>query len=110
MKEPGGYLLVGLGAPVGAVRAEILRRRDQDASLTVLIEPAQTGEVADADDAWVFTRLGPVGFVALIRRISWRRFDRVYQFRDCGFSWLKYCVWPRPPWFYISEIGAEHDL
>ena len=104
VSEPGGRLLVGLGAPGGALANAIGRHRD-DVSLTVLISPAQQDEATGADEIWVFTRLGPIGFLALIRRISWRRFERVDQFRTGAFGWLKYCVWPRPPWFYLPGNG-----
>ena len=104
VSEPGGCLLVGLGAPGGALANAIGRHRD-DMSLTVLIGPSQQDEATGADEIWVFTRLGPIGFLALIRRISWRRFERVDQFRTGAFGWLKYCVWPRPPWFYQSGNG-----
>ena len=40
VSEPGGRLLVGLGAPSGALANAIGRHRD-DVSLTVLISPAQ---------------------------------------------------------------------
>lgn len=108
VSEPGGRLLVGLGAPRGALAEAIGRHRD-DVSLTVLISPAQQNEAYEADEIWVFTRLGPIGFLALIRRISWRRFERVDQLRTGSFGWLKYCVWPRPPWFYLTELGGGHD-
>ena len=104
VSEPGGRLLVGLGAPGGSVANAIGRHRD-DVSLTVLISPGQQDEATGADEIWVFTRLGLIGFLALIRRISWRRFERVDQFRTGAFGWLKYCVWPRPPWFYLSGNG-----
>ena len=104
VSEPGGRLLVGLGAPGGSV-ANAIGRHSDDVSLTVLISPAQRDEAIGADEIWVFTRLGPIGFLALIRRISWRRFERVDQFRTGEFGWLKYCVWPRPPWFYLSGNG-----
>lgn len=109
VSEPGGCLLVGLGAPRGALAEAIARRRD-DVSLTVLISPAQQGEAHDADEIWVCTRLGPVGFIALIRRISWRRFERVDQLHPGTFGWLKYCVWPRPPWFYVTAHGAPETF
>ena len=109
VSEPGGRLLVGLGAPGGAVAHTICRHRD-DMSLTVLISPAQQDEAIGADEIWVFTRLGPIGFLALIRRISWRRFERVDQFRTGAFGWLKYCVWPRPQWFYLSGNGEGPNL
>lgn len=104
VSEPGGRLLVGLGAPGGAL-ADAIGRRHDDVSLTVLISPGQQNEATGADEIWVFTRLGPIGFLALIRRISWRRFERVDQFRTGAFGWLKYCVWPRPPWFYLPGNG-----
>ena len=104
VSEPGGRLLVGLGAPGGAL-ADAIGRRRGDVSLTVLISPGQQNEATGADEIWVFTRLGPIGFLALIRRISWRRFERVDQFRTGSFGWLKYCVWPRPPWFYLPGNG-----
>ena len=109
VSEPGGCLLVGLGASGGALANAIGRRRD-DVSLTVLISPAQQDEATGADEIWVFTRLGPIGFLALIRRISWRRFERVDQFRTGAFGWLKYSVWPRPPWFYLTRDGAGDKL
>ena len=109
VSEPGGCLLVGLGAPGGALANAIGRHRD-DVSLTVLISPAQQDEATGADEIWVFTRIGPIGFLALIRRISWRRFERVDQFRTGAFGWLKYCVWPRPPWFYLTRDGAGDKL
>ena len=84
VSEPGGRLLVGLGAPGGALANAIGRHRD-DVSLTVLISPGQQDEATGADEIWVFTRLGPIGFLALIRRISWRRFERVDQFRTGAF-------------------------
>ena len=43
VSEPGGCLLVGLGAPGGALANAIGRHRD-DVSLTVLISPAQQEE------------------------------------------------------------------
>ena len=105
VSEPGGRLLVGLGAPRGSVAEAILARRT-DVSLTVLISPAQQDEAVGADEIWVCARLGPIGFFALIRRISWRRFERVDQFTTGSISWLKYCVWPRPPWFCLTSDGA----
>ena len=108
VSEPGGRLLVGLGAARGALAEAIVRHRD-DVSLTVLISPAQQDEAHEADEVWVFTRLGPIGFLALIRRISWRRFERVEQLRTGSFGWLKYCVWPRPPWFYLIGYGGALD-
>ena len=109
VSEPGGRLLVGLGAPGGALANTIGRHRG-DVSLTVLISPGQQDEATGADEIWVFTRLGPIGFLALIRRISWRRFERVDQIRTGAFGWLKYCVWPRPPWFYLSGNGEGPNL
>ena len=109
VSEPGGHLLVGLGAPQGAL-AEAIRKRRADTSLTVLINPAQQDEATSADEIWVCARLGPVGFFALVRRISWRRFERVEQFTTGSFGWLKYCVWPRPPWFYLARKGADNNL
>ena len=108
VSEPGGRLLVGLGAPRGAL-AEAIGLHGDDVSLTVLISPAQQNEAYKADEIWVFTRLGPIGFLALIRRISWRRFERVDQLRTGSFGWLKYCVWPRPPWFSLIQPGRGHD-
>jgi hypothetical protein len=35
--------------------------------------------------------------LALIRRISWRHFDAVYQTNQQP-RWLKYLIWPRPHW------------
>ena len=108
VSEPGGRLLIGLGAPSRALANAIGRHRDA-VSLTVLISPAQQDEATGADEIWVFTRLGPTGFLALVRRISWRQFERVDQFRTGTFGWLRYCVWPRPPWFYLSGNGEGSD-
>ena len=102
-------MLVGLEAPGGAL-AEAIRHRRDDVSLTVLISPAQRDEAVGADEIWVCARLGPIGFLALIRRISWRRFERVEQFRTGSFGWLKYFVWPRPPWSYLTSTGEGSNL
>ena len=74
------------GGAHAAVQVEVSFRR---------VVPA--GPAACADEVWIYAPLGLRGFMALMRRISWRRFDGVVQPMAQPY-WLKYLVWPRPPW------------
>ena len=102
--EFGGILLIACGVPQGSL-STVLGRLEQTAPatpITVLAYPAQAEELADAGistgDIWWLSRSGPQGFLALIRRISWHRFDIVYHPRSEGLGWLKYFIWPQPLW------------
>ena len=101
VQEPGGLLLIGLGLGDDALQAAIQTLYARSSSLTVLVSQVQAKHaariVAEADEIWVYAPLGLRGFIALMRRISWRRFEAVYQPMRRPF-WLKYLVWPRPPW------------
>lgn len=103
IKEPGGILLVALGMSAQEIEEAIAALYPISSSLTVLA--AQHNDVLrKADEVWVYAPLGLRGFLALIRRISWRRFDGVYQPRKTPL-WLKYLIWPRPLWHYaLSEV------
>lgn len=102
IKEPGGALLIGLGLSADALRAAIQTLYPHYSSLTVLIDPDNRAAAQEADEIWVYAPLGLRGFMALMRRISWRRFDIVVQPHKRP-HWLKYLVWPRPPWVYELE-------
>lgn len=97
IKEPGGVLLIGLGMSALALSEAIEMLYPQAASLTVLADEANRRSAAAADEVWIYAPLGLRGFMALMRRISWRRFDGVVQPMAQPY-WLKYLVWPRPPW------------
>jgi hypothetical protein len=75
-------------------------------SVTVLALPRQKNHLDLADEVWWLERLGPLGLIAMLRRISWRRFDAVYQPIETasrnGYSWLRLFVLPRPKWHYTS--------
>lgn len=90
-------LLVGLGLSQEELRDMIARLYPQSSSLTVLVAGHAVDAAAQADEIWVYAPLGLRGFMALIRRISWRRFEAVYQPAEKP-VWLKYLVWPRPLW------------
>ncbi|MGC6511780.1 MAG: hypothetical protein ACON4J_03310 [Parvibaculales bacterium] len=108
LAEPGGIWLIVLGLPNDRVEELIrgVRGRFTDISITVLIEPQQKSAATAADEVWVFNRLGPAGLLALLRRASWRHFDRVYHFPDLSgtrrHAWLKWLIWPRPDWISVD--------
>ena len=96
IKEPGGVLLVALGMAEADIEAAVEALYPTASSLTILATH-ESPATAKADELWVYAPLGLRGFLALIRRISWRHFDAVYQpNRQPG--WLKYLIWPRPHW------------
>ena len=96
IKEPGGVLLVALGMVEADIEAAIETLYPTTSSLTILASKNMAA-LAKADEVWIYAPLGLRGFLALIRRISWRHFDAVYQpNRQPG--WLKYLIWPRPHW------------
>ena len=107
-KEPGGVLVILLDLPDAEIEATLTRFLD-DAninSVTVLALPRQKNHVALADEVWWLERLGLLGLIAMLRRISWRRFEAVYQPHQAasrsGYSWLRFFVLPRPIWHNTS--------
>ena len=105
VRWPGGVLLVAVGMSPANMRAAIdhlsAPLSDNASSLTVLADSAnaETARAMAVDEVWVYHQLGLRGFLALIRRISWRHFDRVYQPVPAALPLLRFLVWPRPPWF-----------
>lgn len=102
--EPGGVLLVGIGLTEPELARLTAEMYPTYPSLTVLVSAAQQSHGFDADEIWVIDRLGLRGFLALIRRISWRHFDLVIDATAGQAWWLKYLIWPRPP--YVSMAPA----
>ncbi len=96
--EPGGVLLITMGLSLPEARAAIEQYYAAASSLTLLIDPRQTALSDLADEVWVYGPLGAAGFLALIRRISWRHFDMVLQPSCEALPWLRFFIWPRPPW------------
>ena len=103
--EPGGILLITMGLDMVTARAEIERLYPQASSLTLLIGPDQGSLGELADEAWTYGPLGFSGFLALMRRISWRHFEAVYQPAPKALPALRFLVWPRPPW-HMDKIGG----
>ncbi|MGB0343508.1 MAG: hypothetical protein ACPGGG_08750 [Parvibaculales bacterium] len=102
VRWPGGVLLVAVGmSPVNMRMAidQLSASLSATTSLTVLADAGNAACAHCADEVWVYQRLGLRGFLALIRRISWRHFDRVYQPVPAALPVLRFLVWPRPPWF-----------
>lgn len=97
VKEPGGALLIGLGMTADDLQKALDTLYPHHASLTVLADATNQAAAKKADELWVYAPLGLRGFMALIRRISWRHFEAVYQPEPAP-VWLKYLIWPRPPW------------
>lgn len=104
IKEPGGILLVGLGMDEAALRAAVTALYPDAGSLTVLADGDNCRAAQNADELWVYAPLGLRGFIALMRRISWRRFDAVYQ-PHARPRWLKFLVRPRPVW--RKDVSCE---
>ncbi|HAT08382.1 MAG TPA: hypothetical protein DCS39_03920 [Rhodobiaceae bacterium] len=96
IKEPGGILLVALGMVEVEIEAAIETLYPTTSSLTILASKNMAA-LAKADEVWIYAPLGLRGFLALIRRMSWRHFDAVYQ-PNRQPRWLKYLIWPRPHW------------
>ena len=96
IKEPGGVLLVALGMVEADIEAAIETLYPTTSSLTILASK-NIAALTKADEVWVYAPLGLRGFLALLRRISWRHFDAVYQTNQQP-RWLKYLIWPRPHW------------
>jgi len=117
LREPGGLWLIVVGLPDHLIKGLLMQMRHQnpDQSITILIGPNQKLKAGLADEVWVFDRLGPSGFLALIRRASWRHFDQVYQGTITSakphLAWLKWMIWPRPKWAIIDvEDMSALDL
>lgn len=96
--EPGGGLLIAIGLTDEALGDWAEALYPQVTSLSVLIGQEQQGVSIMADEKWVYGPLGLRGALALIRRISWRHFDRVYQPAGSGLPHLRHFIWPRPDW------------
>ena len=100
-KAPGqragrSLLVVALGMAEADIEAAVETLYPTASSLTILATN-ESPATAKADELWVYAPLGLRGFLALIRRISWRHFDAVHQPHGAP-HWLKYLVWPRPHW------------
>ena len=106
IKEPGGILLVTLGMVEADIEAAIWTLYPTASSLTILASK-NAAALAKADEVWIYAPLGLRGFLALIRRISWRHFDAVYQPNQQP-RWLKYLIWPNqifePAWLLVRLI------
>ena len=96
--EPGGGLLIGIGLSDDALGEWAEALYPNVTSLSVLIGQEQQRVKIMADEKWVYGPLGVRGALALIRRISWRHFDRVYQPAGSGLPYLRHFIWPRPDW------------
>ncbi len=109
LKERGGLWLIVLGLSEISLKELLIAMRGQhpDQSITVLVDGGQNVDGVDADEIWVFDRMGMAGLLAMLRRASWRHFDRVYHCAYQGSKprciWLKWLIWPRPDW-YIFEL------
>ena len=103
IKEPGGILLVALGMAEADIEAAVETLYPTASSLTILATH-ESAATAKADELWVYAPLGLRGFLALIRRISWRHFDAVHQPHGAP-HWLKYLVWPRPLWLHSTDLA-----
>ena len=103
--EPGGVLLVTVGLDDDQARNAAQTLYQEAGSLTLLIDPRQTSLAKWADEVWVYGPLGAAGFLALIRRISWRHFDGVFQPPSKDLPWLRFFIWPRPTW-HRTQIGG----
>jgi hypothetical protein len=96
--EPGGALLIGVGLSDAALQETAAALYPTCSSLSILIAPAHQRLELEADEVWVYGPLGLRGALALIRRMSWRHFECVYQPRAAGLPYLRYFIWPRPDW------------
>jgi len=101
-------LVILLDLPDTEIESTIIRFMD-DTNInfvTVLALLRQKNYAVLADEVWWLDRLGPFGLIAMLRRISWRRFEAVYQPHQAanknGYSWLKFFVLPRPMWHNTS--------
>lgn len=97
IKEPGGVLLVALSMVEADIEAAIETLYPTTSSLTILASKNMAA-LTKADEVWIYAPFGLRGFLALIRRISWRHFDAIYQPKQKP-RWLKYLIWPRPHWY-----------
>ncbi len=98
VREPGGVLLIASGMRDEDLASQLAVLYPEVISLTVLASPEQVRIVTLADELWVYGPLGLRGFLALIRRISWRHFEIVYQPMPHALPWLRFFIWPCPPW------------
>lgn len=98
VREPGGVLLIGCGLTAEDLVAAAQALYPAAGSLSILVASDQQNLPFPADEVWVFDRLGLRGFLALMRRISWRRFDLVVHPPAAHHGWLRWLIWPRPRW------------
>ncbi len=96
--EWGGVLLIGRGLSQVELAAYSRQLYASSRSLSVLIDAEQQKMTFQADEVWVFDALGLRGFLALIRRMSWRGFAYIYCPPTATGHWLRFFVWPRPLW------------
>lgn len=107
-QEPGGILLILLDLSDLEIKATLSRFAEDTEikSVTVLAHPRQKNHLLQVNEVWWLDRLGPLGLIAMLRRISWRRFEAVYQPRQAGgksgYAWIKFFVLPRPKWFFTA--------
>jgi len=95
---------------------EAIRRHHADARIT-LLTTAPFAALAEAcpwiDEVWLDPRPGwrqPAAWLALRRRLSSRRFERVYDLQTSGRSSLYFHLFPRrhrPQWSGIA-VGGSH--
>lgn len=108
VREPGGIWLIALGIEAEKLDPMIaaLHAQNPAESVTVLVAQNHQNHARRADEVWVFDRLGFIGFLAMIRRASWRHFQAVYHHvaedgqKPAG--WLQWCIWPRPKWYFMT--------
>ena len=130
VREIGEIGKSGKSGEADELAAAIAALYGRHSTLSILIMPAQQEALtaasaaiaADAlDEIWVMPQ-GVRGFLALIRRISWRRFEAVYQpcitgatgaaggtqarLRLVGLV-LFYLTRPRPTWYRGALHGSE---
>jgi hypothetical protein len=93
VRWPGGVLLVAVGMSPANMRTaidQLSASLSATTSLTVLADAGNAACAHCADEVWVYQRLGLRGFLALIRRISWRHLTEsispcLPRCRFCGF-------------------------
>ena len=107
--QEGAVLLVLAGAPSGAdISGIILKVQAHKGPVAVLIRQDQAANAQMAQNQFFCERLGLLGFIALIRRLSWYRFKIVWDPWPRDYRWLRLWVWPRPKWL-LGEL-AEADF
>jgi len=109
--DEGAVLLVLAGAPHHAdIEGLIHRVQAIRGPVAVLIRNDQAGAATAAHDQFYCERLGLLGFIALIRRMSWYRFKMVWDPWPDAYRWMRLWVWPRPRWLLgrLAEADFIH--